>query len=155
MGTTSCEDWLDVNIDEDSPNSSSATVETRLPWIQRWNNYSFGILNFRTSCSAGVFYSKNSNYNTASVTWNMAAGITTTFYQCWFTSVGNNLNDFYNAAEAAGATHYMAMANIFHAMGSEFFFINRIQITGRNNYVRIHVVAVANTFSCEFHNHTS
>ena len=59
MGTTSCEDWLDVNIDEDSPNSSSATVETRLPWIQRWNNYSFGILNFRTSCSAGVYYSKS------------------------------------------------------------------------------------------------
>ena len=103
MGTTSCEDWLDVNIDEDSPNSSSATVETRLPWIQRWNNYSFGILNFRTSCSAGVYYSKSANYTAASVTWNMAAGISTTFYQCWFTSVGNNLNDFYKAAEAAGA----------------------------------------------------
>ena len=103
MGTTSCEDWLDVNIDEDSPNSSSATVETRLPWIQRWNNYSFGILNFRTSCSAGVYYSKSANYTAASVTWNMADGISTTFYQCWFTSVGNNLNDFYKAAEAAEA----------------------------------------------------
>ena len=117
MGTTSCEDWLDVNIDEDSPNSSSATVETRLPWIQRWNNYAFGILNFRTSCSTGMYYSKSANYTAAAVTWNMADGISTTFYQCWFTSVGNNLNDFYKAAEAEGATHYMALANFFHAMG--------------------------------------
>ena len=117
MSTTSCQDWLDVNVDEDSPNSSSAAVDNRLTWIQRWNNYAFGILNFRTSCSTGMYYSKSSNYTAASVTWNMADGIATTFYQCWFTSVGNNLNDLYSAAEAAGATHYMAMANIFHAMG--------------------------------------
>ena len=117
MSTTSCQDWLDVNVDEDSPNSSSAAVDNRLTWIQRWNNYAFGILNFRTSCSTGMYYSKSANYTAASVTWNMADGIATTFYQCWFTSVGNNLNDLYNAAEAAGATHYMAMANIFHAMG--------------------------------------
>ena len=117
LGMTSCEDWLDVNVDEDSPNSSSAAVENRLPWIQRWNNYAFGILNFRTSCSAGVFYSKSSNYTKAAVTWDMASGISTTFYQCWFTGVGNNLNDLYKAAEAQGATHYMAMANYFHALG--------------------------------------
>ena len=103
MSTTSCQDWLDVNVDEDSPNSSSAAVDNRLTWIQRWINYAFGILNFRTSCSTGMYYSKSSNYTAASVTWNMADGIATTFYQCWFTSVGNNLNDLYNAAEAAGA----------------------------------------------------
>ena len=117
LSMTSCEDWLDVNVDQDSPNSSSATVDARLPWIQRWSNYSFGILNFRTSCSAGVFYSKSANYTAASVTWAMASGISTTYYQCWFTSVGNNLSDLYTTAKAEGATHYMAMANFYHALG--------------------------------------
>ena len=75
MGTTSCEDWLDVNIDEDSPNSASATVDARLTWIERWNNYAFGGLNFRTACSAGMYYTLNSNANTSAVTSSMRTNI--------------------------------------------------------------------------------
>lgn len=117
MGMTSCEDWLDVNVDQDSPSNESAAVENRLPWIQRWTNYAYGGMNFRTACSAGVYYTTNGNANTAAVTNNMATGLCTTFYQCWFNGVGANLKDLYEAAKAEGAYHYMAMSNYFHAMG--------------------------------------
>ena len=36
LSTTSCEEWLDVNVDPDSPNNESALVSNRLPWIQKF-----------------------------------------------------------------------------------------------------------------------
>ena len=33
LGLSSCENWLDVNTNPNSPNSESATVELRLPWL--------------------------------------------------------------------------------------------------------------------------
>lgn len=33
LSLASCNDWLDVNVDPDSPNNKSALVENRLPWI--------------------------------------------------------------------------------------------------------------------------
>ena len=39
LSTTSCEEWLDVNVDPDSPNNESALVSNRLPWIQKFYMY--------------------------------------------------------------------------------------------------------------------
>ncbi len=30
----SCSEWLDVNTNPETPTSSSATIETRLPWME-------------------------------------------------------------------------------------------------------------------------
>lgn len=117
LGTTSCQDWLDVNVDPDNPNNESIVINNRLPYIQRFYMYSAGVTNFRTSCLAGVYYSNNGTNNTLSTTWACAAGATTTSYQTWFVGAAANLNDLYNKAEAEGAYHFMAAADVMHAMG--------------------------------------
>lgn len=113
LGMTSCEDWLDVNTDPDNPNNTSITVANRLPYIQSLYMYGLGATNFRTSCITGVYYS--SNDNSYSTTWD--GGATVTSYQVWFVGAAANLNDLYTKAEAEGAYHYMAAANVMHALG--------------------------------------
>lgn len=132
LGTVSCEDWLDVNVDPDSPNNQSAMVANRLPWIQKFYLYSAGTTNMRTSCQAGVYYSNNANNNKLSVTWACAAGSTTTSYQTWFVETAANLNDLYKKAEKEGAYHYMAAANVFHALG----FMSMLDLYGEMPYTQ-------------------
>lgn len=114
---TSCDDWLDVNINEDKPNNETILVENRLPWIQKEYSYAAGCANVRTFATCGGFYSVNGNMNAVSVTWAGAAGLTTTPYQCWFTGTGSNIIDLYNKAEKDGAYHYMGAAEVMHALG--------------------------------------
>lgn len=117
LGLTSCNDFLDVNVDPDKPNNASAEVANRVPWIERMYMYSAGVTNYRTSMIAGVLYSTNSTHGPASVTWNFANGTTTTSYQTWFVESASNLNDLYDKAKAENAYHYMAVADIYHALG--------------------------------------
>ena len=64
------------------------------------------------------------------------------------------------AAEVVARNHDIAClyfvfevdVDIFHAMGRELFFINRVQIACGNDHVRIDVVAVFDCFSVKFHN---
>ena len=130
MSTTSCQDWLDVNTDPDNPNNETATLANRLPWIEKFYLYTAGVTNMRTSCTANVYYSFSGNPNSLGVTWACAAGATTTPYQTFFTTTGANLVDLYNKAEAEGAYHYMAMANIFHALG----FMEMLDLYGEMPY---------------------
>lgn len=117
LGLTSCNDFLDVNVDPDKPNNASAEVANRVPWIERMYMYSAGVTNYRTSMIAGVLYSTNSTHGPASVTWNFANGTTTTSYQTWFVESASNLNDLYDKAKSENAYHYMAVADIYHALG--------------------------------------
>lgn len=130
LGTVSCQDWLDVNVDPDSPNNESAMVANRLPWIQKFYLYSAGTTNMRTACQAGVYYSNNANNNKLSVTWACAAGTTTTSYQTWFVETAANLNDLYKKAEKEGAYHYMAAADVLHALG----FMSMLDLYGEMPY---------------------
>ena len=117
LGLSSCSDFLDVNVDPDKPNNTTAEVANRVPWIQRMFMYSAGITNYRTSMSAGVLYSTSGTHGPAAVTWNFAPGTTTSSYQTWFVETAANLNDLYNKAKAENAYHYMAVADIYHALG--------------------------------------
>ena len=38
----SCNDWLNINADPNSPTSDTAPVNNRLPWIQYGYNYAYG-----------------------------------------------------------------------------------------------------------------
>lgn len=117
LGLTSCSDFLDVNVDPDKPNNTTAEVANRVPWIQRMYMYSAGITNYRTSMIAGLLYSTSGTHGPAAVTWNFAAGTTTSSYQTWFVETAANLNDLYAKAKAENAYHYMAVADIYHALG--------------------------------------
>lgn len=130
LGLTSCEDWLDVNVDPDNPNNETVIISNRLPWIQSFYMYSAGVTNMRTACTAGVYYSNNSNPNTLAVTWACASGATTTPYQTWFVRVASNLNDLYNKAEEEGAYHYMAATNVIHVLG----FMEMLDLYGEMPY---------------------
>ena len=116
-GTVSCKKWLAVNTDQDNPNNQSVLIQNRLPWIEHFYQYTSGIANFRTSCQAGVYYSNSSSPNTFSTTWKCATGNVTTPYQSWFIEVSSNVVDMYNSAQKQGAYHYMATADVFHALG--------------------------------------
>lgn len=130
LSLTSCEDWLDVNVNPDQPNNETIMVQHRLPWLQRQLNYSAGCANTRTFATCGGFYSNNANMNSASVTWNCAAALTTTPYQMWFVSGAANLRDLYNKAEGEGAYHYMAAAEVIHAIG----FMEMLDLFGEMPY---------------------
>ena len=117
LGLSSCSDFLDVNVDPDKPNNTTAEVANRVPWIQRMFMYSAGITNYRTSMIAGVLYSTSGTHGPAAVTWNFAPGTTTSSYHTWFVETAANLNDLYNKAKAENAYHYMAVADIYHALG--------------------------------------
>lgn len=117
MSLTSCSDWLDINVDPDQPSNESILVENRLPWILKQYTYPAGCANTRTFATCGGFYSTNGNMNSASVTWGGPTGLTTTPYQTWFVGTASNIPDLYNKAEAEGAYHYMAAADVVHALG--------------------------------------
>jgi hypothetical protein len=129
-GSTSCKKWLDVNTDPDNPNNQSVLIQNRLPWIEHFYMYSSGVANYRTALQAGVYYSTNVNGNTFSTTWAAANGNSTTPYQTWFVAVSSNVIDMYNTAEKQGAYHYMAAANVFHALG----FMQMLDLYGEMPY---------------------
>jgi hypothetical protein len=114
---TSCQKWMDVNVDPDNPNNKSVLLENRLPWIQHFYMYSAGVTNYRTACQAGVYYAIAAAQNTFSTTWQASNANSTTPYQTWFVTTSSNVEDMYNTAKEKGAYHYMAAADVFHALG--------------------------------------
>lgn len=122
--------FLDVNVDPDKPNNTTAEVDNRVPWIERMYMYSAGVTNYRTSMIAGVLYSTHATNGPAATTWNFANATTTTSYQTFFVECASNLNDLYDKAKAENAYHYMAVADVFHAMG----FIQMLDVYGEIPY---------------------
>jgi Starch-binding associating with outer membrane len=116
-GLLSCKKWLDVNTDPDNPNNQSVLIQNRVPWIEHFYQYTAGVTNYRTSCISGVYYTNNANPNTFSTTWQCTNANSTTSYQTWFVEVSSNIVDLYNAAQKQNAYHYMAIADVFHALG--------------------------------------
>jgi hypothetical protein len=129
LGATSCKKYLDVNTDPNNPNNQSVLIQNRLPWIEHFYQYTSGVSNFRTSAQAGIYYSNSAAGNALSTTWITHTGNTTP-YQTFFVEVASNLNDLYTSAERNGAYHYMAAANVFHALG----FMQMLDIYGEMPY---------------------
>jgi len=117
LGLTSCKKWLDVNTDPDNPNNQSVPIANKLSWIQNYWKEPAGVTNMRTSCISGVIYAIAASQNTLSTTWQATNANSTTPYQAFFVGVSSNITDLYNSAQKQGAYHYMAAANVFHALG--------------------------------------
>lgn len=119
FGMSSCAEWLDVNVDPDSPNSKTVKAELRLPWIQHYYAYAHGNTNFRANLITQM-YSMASRTATNSYLsqWDYMQGHSTTCYQNWFIGAACNLGDLIDAAERVEANHYVGAAKIIKAMGS-------------------------------------
>ncbi len=117
MSFASCKKWLDVNTDPDNPNNQSVLIQNRVPWIQHFYQYTAGVTNYRTSLQAGVYYSNTGAGASFSTTWQCSSANSTTPYQTWFIEVSSNVVDLYNSAKKKGAYHYMAVADVFNALG--------------------------------------
>lgn len=118
MALSSCNEWLNVNIDPENPSSESATYQTRLAHIEFYTNHAIQIGGWRVSMSMGDWtrYSGGGTYMNMSF-WSPAAGITTTPYQWWFVGAACNVEDLYYKAVAAEAWHYAGVAKIIKAYG--------------------------------------
>jgi len=117
VGLGSCKKWLSVNTDPDNPNNQSVPIQNKLTWIQNYWKEPAGVTNMRTSCISGVIYAIAGNQNTLSTTWQATNANSTTPYQAFFVGVSSNITDLYNKAKSQGAYHYMAAADVFHALG--------------------------------------
>jgi hypothetical protein len=117
VGLGSCKKWLDVNTDPDNPNNQSVPVPNKLSWIENYWKEPAGVTNMRTSCISGVIYAIAAAKNTFSTTWQCSNSNSTTPYQAFFVGVSSNITDLYSSAQKQGAYHYMAAADVFHALG--------------------------------------
>ena len=115
----SCNEWLDVNTNPETPTSASATIETRLPWIEYYVLLTDGVAGFRTTMQCGDWTRTSTNAGNyfKSSYWEPVAGITTTPYQQFFVGGACNIEDLYNKAMDQGAYHYAACAKMFRAIG--------------------------------------
>ena len=106
---TSCNDWLDVNTNPNTPSDQSAQYFQNLSHAQFYTNSAYMFASFRTMMAMGDYTmnSRTSSYGGASA-WLPALGWVTTPYQWFFVGAGSNLQGMYDKAMAHEAYHYAA-----------------------------------------------
>ena len=118
LGTSSCKDYLDINVDPDNPTSVSATVNTRLPWIQNYFAYAWGTAGMRANTIGGILTQlSTTNGNGLLAGWNPAQSSCTTVYQNWYIGAAVNVNPMIDKALSTGAFHYAGAGYCIKAMG--------------------------------------
>ena len=118
FGATSCENWLDVNTNPDSPSNFSVPVETRLPWIQYYYSYAYGSASARTNATAQMLMATSrTNAIGRAGLWNPYQSLSTTPYQNWFVGAAVNIPEIIEKSYETGATHYEAAALVVKSMG--------------------------------------
>ncbi len=118
ISLTSCGDWLDCNIDPESPSAESATYQTRLAHIEFYTNHAYMIGSWRASMACGDWTRNFDGGNYWNVSfWYPVQGQVTTPYQWWFVGAASNIEDMYKKAMAAEAWHYAGVAKVIYAYG--------------------------------------
>ncbi len=118
LGLTSCNKWLDVNTDPNSPNETSAEVDIRLPWIQHYYMYAWGNASMRASVISGLFtLNSTSPGNGSTASWDPNQNICTTSYQNWYLGGYVNIKPLIDRAEKSESYHYIGAAYCIKAMG--------------------------------------
>lgn len=113
-----CNDYLDINVDPNTPSSTSASIKSRLPWIQHHYLYAQQCAAFRsTFITQQLTTTSRVTRDGYSAQWQGIASISTTPYQWFFVVASANFNDLYKKAEAEGAYHYMGAVKTIKAAG--------------------------------------
>lgn len=118
LAMSSCNDWLDVNDNPNTPSDAAAAYYQNLPHCQFYTNSAYMFAAFRTGMAMGDYTmnSQTSTYGGAS-SWLPSISWVTTPYQWFFVGAGSNLQGMYDKAMAAGAYHYAAASRFLKAYG--------------------------------------
>ena len=118
LSMTSCNDWLDVNNDPNTPTSADASLNARCVYMQHYSIASYMIPSSNTAYYCGQLATYTGGQQTAAMNWNLGGSNRANNAQQWFlVPVGGNLPDLYNQAMEQGAYHYAAMACYMKAFG--------------------------------------
>lgn len=119
LTTTSCTNYLNINTDPDTPSNSTASVQTRLPWMQHYYLYAQGVANVRTA----LITQENTSLGTRRATrdgylagWRGDNSTSTTVYQWLFIGCLANFNDMIAKCEEVGAYQYEGATYAIKAM---------------------------------------
>lgn len=130
LGLASCNDYLDINNNPNTPTSSDASYEYRLPWCLHYAQAGYEIGASVDSYFTGLLTTTAAREGGAS-RWNLSASNRGgNIYQWFLVPCGSNLTDMYNSAMKAGAYHYAACARFMRAFG----FMNFVDHFGEMPY---------------------
>ena len=118
LSLTSCNDWLDVNVDPNTPSAESTTYDQRLAHIEFYTNSGLQFSAWRTTMSMGDWtrYNGGGNYWHVSY-WYPVDGQVTTTYQWWFVGAYANVPDMIAKAEAAENWQFAGAGYLIKAYG--------------------------------------
>ena len=104
LSMTSCNDWLDVNNDPNTPTSADASLNARCVYMQHYSIASYMIPSSNTAYYCGQLATYTGGQQTAAMNWNLGGSNRANNAQQWFlVPVGGNLPDLYNQAMEQGA----------------------------------------------------
>lgn len=127
LSLTSCNDWLDVNNDPNTPTSADASLNARCVYMQHYSIAAYMIPSSNTAYYCGQLATYSGTQQPAAMNWNLGGANRANNAQQWFlVPVGGNLPDLYNQAMEQGAYHYAAMACYMKAFG----FMNMTDLFG-------------------------
>ena len=115
---TSCNDWLDINDNPNTPAQSAVPVNTLLPWVQYHVGYATGAHGYRSQFICQIFTATSRTHRDGcSAMWEATTSMCTTPYQQFFVGAGPNIADMYSKAMAQEAWHYAGAALILKSYG--------------------------------------
>mgnify|MGYP001154790275 CR=1 FL=1 len=130
LSLVSCNDWLDINQNPNTPASEDAAYYYRLPWCQFYLEHGYMITASNVDYYCGLVVGTNTREGGATK-WNFSVTNRAANCQQWFfVPCGSNLQAMYDDAMAAGAYHYAAVAKYMRAFG----FMEMVDIFGEIPY---------------------
>lgn len=118
MMMSSCNDWLDVNVDPNNPSDQSAEYYQRLAWIEFYANQTYQTASEIANYACGDFGTASRTHARGRFSqWLMGVGRSKTIYQSWFNGAACNFAVMIESATEAGATHYAGAAYLLKAYG--------------------------------------
>ena len=119
LGLTSCNDWLDINTDPNTPSAESTPYQLRLAHILFFTNSGNQFAAWRSNFACGDWTRSSSNAGAQYQLslWNPQDGLTTTSYQWWFVGAYCNVPDLYKKAMEDENGQYAGVARIIRAYG--------------------------------------
>lgn len=117
LALTSCNDYLDINTNPNTPSATSASYEYRLPWCLHYLEAGYEI-GAGTDCYFSGLLTTTAAREGGASRWYLGASNRGANISQWFlVPCASNLPYLYESAMEAGAYHYAACARLMRAFG--------------------------------------